>query len=749
MSSNIQQIVAKALLMISLLACSPTFASTPTAAANNSGVDLAQVDALAGQNNSNNPSIGSASNPAGLEAGAYVAPSQGRLWTLQNADIRSVIDEISRETGKNFIVDPRVQGNISIVSSTPLTNDEVYQVFLSALQVLGYSAIPTGQIIKIVPNSTANSLGATVGSSYNQGTGDQIIARVIPLQNVSADLLAPLLRPLLPDWANLSSYASTNVLIAVGPAQSVKRLAEIAAKVDVTNTNGIDLISLHYVSAIDVANTIQSLQSTEKADGTMPDVSVAADAASNSILLSGNKNARLKMRVLISELDAPTAAGTGGNTQVIYLHYLRAQDLVPILAGVAESYYRGPVGTVIGTRSQIGTDYASINNPSDDGQGSVAASPSESSGTAAATPAASPVAQPQQAQTTESDTNSADDDKPKIELIAEPNTNSIIINAPPMLMHILKNVITQLDIQPAEILVQALIAEVDQQTACQLGIQWGAITPAGSTGVLTPNNATTAFQAGIGLITGQGIHDLQGVITALQQNTNNNILSTPSVLVLDNHQAKIEVGQEVSVQASTYPGNAGGTTTASPYSTYQREKVTLHLYVTPQINQNNSLLLSIDQGNDTLQNPEDATSTTPVFNISSIKTSILVDSGNIIVLGGLIQNQYGDGTSGLPVLSNIPILGHLFRTDNTNSQKKDLMVFLRPIIVSKPGDSTYITQAKYNFARQEMLRWLQQTPRYEFQPIMNQTVPPSLNTKQLVKPFPQIPNTLPNPAPPP
>jgi general secretion pathway protein D len=656
--------------------------------------------------------VDNSSNSQSFKPMSFQSSGQSHLWNLQNADIHSVIDEISRETGKNFVVDPRVQGKISIVSSTPLNPDEVYQVFLSSLQVLGFAAIPAGPIIKIVPNADAKSLGALVASQNNPGHGDEIVVRAIPLQNVSAMQLAPILRPLIPEWGVLSYYAPSNVIIAAGPADSVRRLADIINRVDSTNANGIDMISLHYASALDVVNTIQSLEDAAKQQGNTPEVSVAAEPASNSVLLSGNKHARLKMRVLISELDTPSANGVSGNTQVINLRYLKAQDLVPVLAGVAKSYYRGPVGTVIGVRSKIGIDYTSLTNTNIGGNGS-------SSNETAAEPPQAPIipSQPaatQQVQTTTSEvTNPADEEKPKIELIAEPNTNSIIINAPPTLMSILRSVVTRLDVRPAQVLIEALIAEVDENTVAQLGIQWGSLTLPNTIGTAAID-AIPGFREGVGIINGKGIHNLQGVIQALGRDQGANILSTPAVLVLDNQQAQILVGQEVSIQESTYPGNGNGTTGASPYSTFGREKVALHLYVTPQITQGKSIQLSIDQGNDSLQNPND-TSTTPVINISSIKTAILANSGDIIVLGGLIQNQVASSNSHIPILGDIPLLGHLFRVDTNSSVKKDLMVFLRPIIVSNPCCSRAITDDKYQYMRDEQLGWLQTQPYFEKQ----------------------------------
>lgn len=700
---NMQQVTA--------MANQTTVASNTSAANNTTNVANNIANNIAAQSASTiQQSVSQQTNsdaPADVSNNAFPDKQEARLWNLRDVDIRSVIDEISRETGKNFIIDPRVQGKVTIVSTTPMSASEIYQVFLSTLQVLGFAAVPTGKVIKIVPNSDAKELGPTLAGRFNPGRGDEIVVRVIPVQNISAGQLAPILRPLLPEWATITAYVQSNVLIVAGSAESVNRLVQIVNRVDTTNANGIDMVTLRFASAIDTVNTIQSLQDSAKEQGITPDVYVAADNATNSILLSGNKQARLKMRVLISELDTPNSTASGSNTRVIYLHYLKAQDLVPILAGVAQSYYRGPVGTVIGTRTQVGTDYAAI----DTGQAPMGGTASpQGIQPAILQPVASVGSSNQaQAQTTTSTTaNSNEENKPRVELIAEPNTNSVIINAPATLMPVLVNVSSRLDIRPEQILVEALIAEVDEDTSQKLGIQWGSFTLANQTGI-TVGDAVEGFRQGIGILSGKGFHNLEGIINALAKDQNANILSTPAVVVLDNHQAKILVGQEVSIQDSSYPGNANGTAGASPFTTFDRERVALHLYVTPQINDTSSIQLSIDQGNDTLQDPQNVT-TTPVLNISSIKTSVLVNSGDIIVLGGLMQNQLTANNDRVPLLGDIPLLGGIFKTHNRTRTKKDLMIFLRPVILSTPQIKNYQTFDRYIYMRNQQLDWLAKQP---------------------------------------
>ncbi len=658
---------------------------------------------------------------------------QGHLWNLQNADIRSVIAEISRETGKNFIIDPRVQGKISIVSSTPLSRSAVYQVFLSTLEVLGYSAVPAGKVTKIVPSIDARSQATPIASQYRPGRGAEVVVRVIPVRNVQALQLVPILRPLLPDWGSINAINDANSLVIAGTAANVTRIANIIHRVDSTNANGIDMISLHYASAEDIVNTIQQLQQAAREQGENQRVSIAAEPQSNTILLSGNKQDRLKMRVLISQLDTPSASGASGNTQVVYLHYRRSEDLVPILAGVAQSYYRGPVGTVIGTRSLIGNQYDSISGAQGGGDDGSASNPQLIQATTSMShPAGTDSHMEAKVQTLQQGEHGKGH-KPRVEIIAEPNTNAIIINAPPTLMRTLRGVVSKLDIRPSEVLIEALIAEVDRNHDFNLGIKWGSVTGKNATGI-SPIDFIPGFRQGIGIINGKGLHNLQGVLNALTTDKNSEILSTPSIMVLDNNQAQIVVGQEVSIQSSEYPNNAGGSTGATPFTTFDREKVALHLYVTPQIDQNGSLTLALDQGNDTLENPEERT-TTPIVNISGIRTSVLVNSGDIIVLGGLIQNQYTHGNEHVPILGDIPGIGSLFTNYNKNKQKKMLMVFIRPIIIHNEAHGLQLTSGKYNYIRNAQLNWFRQQ-QYHYDPETNQFILPPWGKKvHLPQPF--------------
>lgn len=658
--------------------------------------------------------------PEKTEVAVEIPDSRKKLWNLRNADIRAVIAEVSRVTGKNFIIDPRVQGKISIVSSTPMSDKELYQVFLSMLQVSGYAAIPNGDIIKIVPNIDAKTVTTDLLSEMrNPPRGDDMLVEVIPVRYVPADQLIPVLRPLMPQWSSVSAYAPSNMLILSGRANNIKRLAAIIRQVDSSSASGIDMVPLKHALAMDVANTLKDLVKTQPGAVGHNQTMLAADDRSNAILLSGSRTERIRLRLLIERLDRQSPNGSNSNTQVVYLNYLRAEDLVPILAGIAQANFSGNVGTTIGTITRPELD--STNPASNLANGT--SSSSQSTGMSQTTSAApvNPVATPN---TTGATTQNEGSTKPTVQIIAEPNTNSIILNAPASLIRILKSVIGQLDIRPAQLLIEALVAEVDESDIQRLGIEWGSNQQTGR-----PSD----FRPGFAIINSQtSIDDFQAQLYALTERRKANILSTPSVVVLDNRQAKILVGKQVSVASTTYPNNAGGTTTASPYVTFDRVNVALHLYVRPQITRGRGIQLQIDQGNDTLDPANTTNSNNPTFKISSIVTSVHVESGDIVVLGGLTQDSLGNDNNGLPILGDIPGLGRLFQKNIRNREKRVLMVFIRPIILRNERDAVQVTGGKYNDLRQYQLDWLR---TQEYHDSNDDMLLPALRTANLPKPF--------------
>ena len=609
-----------------------------------------------------------------------------RLWNLQDADILSVINEVSQETGKNFVVDPRVSGKISLVSSKPLRKEEVYQVFLSVLGLLGYSAIPSGNVIKIVPNMESAEQAIALASKQSPGKGDEVVVRVVALDNISATQLMPIIRPMLPQWSNVATYSPGNVLILLGRATNLERIIKVIQDVDRAANNGIQIIPLHQAQAGQVAMVLNNLQAAARLAGEMPSISIAVDERSNSILLSGPKLQRLRISMLIAQLDAPSSTPSG-NTEVIYLRYQEAKTFAPLLGKIAQNI--------------MGKDNGARYNTSYSGSGS--------SGTASSTK--------------ETNTNFTN-------IQAEPSSNAVIITAPPMLMQALKSVISKLDIRPAQVLVEAIIAEIDESNLKSLGIQWGSVTPDNN---VQPSNVITDFpNLGAGVVGIMPHVQIRSVLSLLQNQNGVDILSTPQIVVLDNQKATIEIGQMVPTQNGSY-ASSNGVGTVTPFTTFDYKNVTLKLDVTPQINLGSSVLLKLKLKNDTLQNPQNP-GPLPLINTSAINNAVIINSDDVLVLGGLMSNSNNENINKVPILGDLPIVGTAFQQKAIRQQKRTLMVFIKPIIFQSSDNAMTITETKYN-----AIRTIQANFRDELQNIgrepLKTLLPPWKNSKDLPKPF--------------
>jgi general secretion pathway protein D len=622
--------------------------------------------------------------PANNDAGA-----KGRLWNLQDADILSVINEVSLETGKNFVVDPRVSGKISLVSSKPIKPREVYQVFLSVLGLLGYSAIASGNVVKIVPNLESGELATHIATSQSPGHGDEVVVRVIPLENVSAVQMLPVVRPMLPQWSNVSAYSPGNVLILMGHAANLERIVRVIQNIDNTSSSNIEIVPLHQASASQISTVLNNLENASRGNGESSPVTIGADERSNSILLSGSRAARLRLHNLIAELDAPVA-GSQGYTEVVYLRYLQAKNLAPILGKIAQNILR--------TGSQ------SLTPPPNQTPGNLA-----------------PTAK---GEIPDNTTN----------IQAETNTNALIITAPPTLMKALKTIVSKLDIRPAQVLVQAIIVELDQNDLKNLGIQWGARNPANPDEMPQGGASTSVSFPPLGEGT-YGIMphtQIRAVLSALENTTGVNILSTPSVVVLDNKKAVLKVGQEVPQQTGTY-ATTGSSSTVTPFNTIENKPVVLELDVIPQINLGNAVRLQINLKNDTLQNPDNP-GLNPIINTSQIQNSVIVNSDDILVIGGLVSNNITESTDKVPFLGDIPIVGLLFTHKRRTLERKNLVAFIKPIIVYNTNEATAITNTKYDNIRQSQINWPIDLTKEGQQKIEN-ILPLWKNNVSLPKPF--------------
>jgi len=591
----------------------------------------------------------------GLSTGTFAEPI---TLNLKDADIGAVITTVADVTGKNFIVDPRVKGKVTIISSRPMDKDAIYQVFLSLLSVHGFSAVESGNVVKILPDANAKQNALPVIDDTSHEDMDAVVTRIIELRNVSAAQLVPILRPLVPQQGHLAAYVPGNILIISDRAANIQRLVEIIDRIDLPNNDEIEIISLKHASATDIARTLTTLNQSSKAAGRQENAGqdtpiIIADERTNSILLGGTKSGRLRLRTLVSHLDTPLV--NEGNTQVIYLHYARAKDLVPILSGVNTSLEQ--------QAKAKGGAVAKSNNP--------------------------------------------------VNIQADDSTNALIITAPPSALSSLKSVVRQLDIRRAQVLVESVIAEVQANANNELGIEWVVDSTPGGNGpigvsnfgniagaaaaVTTKNlpNLPSGLTMGIGRFNSGNIN-FAAILHALKGDASTNILSTPSIITLDNQEAEIVVGQEVPFVTGSFTSTGSSTTPTNPFQTINRKNVGLTLKVTPQINEGNAINLSIDQSIDSLS-ASTSNAVDLVTTKRSIKTSILIEDGQMIVLGGLIKDDIKDTTNKVPLLGDIPVLGWLFTSKSSTKEKTNLMVFLRPTIIRDSALATRITDGKYRY----------------------------------------------------
>jgi general secretion pathway protein D len=611
-----------------------------------------------------------------------------RVWNLQDADILAVIDEVSRDTNKSFIIDPRVSGKISIVSSQPMDNQELYQVFLAALAVQGFSVSPVEKnVFKILPSQDAQG-DAAVGRNGNPDATQNIVVEVVPIENVSAQQLVPILRPLLPPWAVMSAYAPSNVLIISGSQSNVNNILDIIKKVDVASDQQYEIIALHNATAKDVTSTLNSLMDAVRMTGQPELISIAPDNRTNSLIVSGDIKQRMRIRILVSELDSknPTE-DAGNNVNVIYLHYLNAVEFAPVLARVAQANIAlsgGKNASEISALAATGGGGAISSTVTSTGSSDNSSSSGSDSNTdsslAAATAAAassSPMIQP------------------------EIDSNALIITAPPALLHTLKSIIAQLDVHPSQVLVEAAIVELSDSDLQKLGIQYGSVQSANSSSSSEESTSTPTFQPYVATIQNG---NWQVIISALQSNSNVNVLSTPSVMVLNNHSAMISDGKNLGVTSGSYITNGGGGSSSSnPFNTVARTDFTLSLDVTPQVT-GNLVQMKIQQKDTRLTDPS-STSANPESNDSQIKTSVLINSGSVLVLGGLVDDSTNYTVEKIPLLGDIPGIGRLFTYKEHSREKKNMMVFLHPVIVDSDEGDTDLTGNRYNLVRNLQLQW--------------------------------------------
>ncbi|NNP68319.1 type II secretion system secretin GspD [Acinetobacter sp. Ac_5812] len=630
---------------------------------------------------------------------------QAQTWkiNLRDADLTAFINEVADITGKNFAVDPRVRGNVTVISNKPLNKDEVYDLFLGVLNVNGVVALPSGNTVKLVPDSNAKNSGIPYDARSRAG-GDQIVTRVIWLQNTNPNDLIPALRPLMPQFAHLAAVAGTNALIVSDRATNIYQLENIVRNLDGTGQNDIEAISLQSSQAEEVIGLLETMSATGASkDFIGSRVRIIADNRTNRILIKGDPDSRKRLRQMVEMLDVPSADRLGG-LKVFRLKYASAKNLAEILQGLVT----GQSASSSSSNSNNNRSN-SINNLISNNQNS-----SSSTGSSVSTPSINLNSNSNNSQ----NSGITSFNQGGVSIIADPTQNALVVKADPQLMREIDAAIQQLDTRRQQVLIEAAIIEVVGNDADQLGVQWamgdlnsgvglinfsnvGSSLSKIAAGYLTGGAAGAGAALGAGAAIGlgkykegsNGSRQLYGaLIQALKENTQSNLLSTPSIVTMDNEEAYIVVGQNVPFVTGSVATT--GNSTVNPYTTVERKDVGVTLKVVPHIGEGGSVRLEVEQEVSNVEGKGQAADL--ITNKRAIKTSVLADHGQTVVLGGLVVDNATMGRQGLPILSDIPYVGRLFRADSKSKEKRNLLVFIHPTIVGDSDDVRRLSQQRYN-----------------------------------------------------
>jgi general secretion pathway protein D len=627
--------------------------------------------------------------PRQQDSGATITPN------YKDADLSQIIQAVSEVTGKNFIIDPRVNAKVTMLSTTPMSPAAFYEAFLSVLQVYGYVAIPAGKVIKIIPNTDARQLPSIDLPESVSSSSDEMVTQIITMKNISAAALVPLLRPLIPQQGHLAAYPSGNMLIISDRASNVSRIMKIIERMDESGDEPVEVVALRNASATELVRTVNLLNQGQGAEGAGAPIKVVADERANSVLISGEKSAKLRIKALIVNLDTPRAGN--GDTEVRYLLYADAEKLADKLKGQASATAKAQAGP--------------------QGQG---ATPAASSGSSGSNVDAS------------------------VTIWADVPTNALIITAPPKIMKSLMSVIDRLDIRRAQVEVEAMIVEVDVNKSANIGVQWlldggtslgygvtnlpGAGTGivdlasavlAGTSGLATTSTTTTATSTAgtaasslssaiptgatfaLGTYNSNTGKGFAAIIQALRSDGTSNIISTPRVITMNNEEAEVKVTQEIPLITGSYTSSTASVSgTTSPFETIQREEVGTILKVTPHISEGDVIQMKIEQ-EDSSPGAKLTDSADISTNKRSIKTTILIEDGGTIVLGGLMQDTVTESEDRVPGLGAIPLIGNLFKSRSGSRQKKNLLVFLRPKILRDQAATEAASSTRYDEIRNE------------------------------------------------
>lgn len=637
---------------------------------------------------------------------AVSSSAYAQTWkiNLRDADLTAFINEVADITGKNFAVDPRVRGNVTVISNKPLNKSEVYDLFLGVLNVNGVVAIPSGNTVKIVPDSNVKSSGIPYDAK-NRATGDQIVTRVIWLENTNANDLIPALRPLMPQFANLSAVPGANALIVSDRASNIYQLETIIRNLDGTDQHDIEAITLQSSQAEEMIGLLDSMTATGAAkDLKGARVRVIADNRTNRILIKGDTATRKRLRQLIEMLDVPAADRLGG-LKVFRLKYASAKNLAEILQGlVTGQAVSGADGRANSTSNSNNNMMGSANTTTNSGSSSSISTPAINLGGSS---------------TGNNQNNITSFNANGISIIADSSQNALVVKADPQLMREIESAIQQLDVRREQVLIEAAIIEVEGSDADQLGVQWALGDISSGVGLISFDNVGSSLASlaagylsggasGLGqALTGAGSSVVLGdykegsdgsrrlygaLIQALKENTKSNLLSTPSIVTMDNEEAYIVVGENVPFVTGSVSTNNG---TVNPYTTIERKDVGVTLKVIPHIGENGTVRLEVEQEVSGVKNSKGQASDL-VTSKRAIKTAILAEHGQTVVLGGLISDNSIYSRQSVPGLGAIPGVGRLFRSDAKTNQKRNLLVFIHPTIVGGGDDVRRLSQQRYS-----------------------------------------------------
>ena len=602
-----------------------------------------------------------------------VSAAQEYTVNLKDTDIQEFIKFVADVTGTTMVIDPNVKGKVRVISSKPVSQAELYDLFLSILDVQGYTAVRSGRVIRIVPSKDARSSPVPIMEDQSAMGNDEYVTQVIRLDNISAAKLIPVLRPLVPQQAHLAAYAPSNAIIISDIRSNIGRIVDIIERMDRSAIQTTEIIRLRYGVAEDVVSMLNTLEKSRQGEGADADKEavLVADKRTNSVVVTADELSVDRIRKLVTYLDTPLEQS--GNVRVIYLEYADATKTAEVLTRVMQNISRLEES---GSNKRAGSGESTIE--------------------------------------------------------ADEGTNSLIITADADEMAALEAVIARLDIRRAQVLIEAIIVEMTITEGQELGLQWlfandngvfggnvttdearrqsaanlaGALIPSDGSEDIGTREVAASLATIPGTTLGWGVVDesltMAVILNALESQGNSNILSTPSLLTLDNEEAYITVGSEVPFVTGSYTSTGVGNGASNPFQTIERQSVGVTLKVTPQINDGNAVVLDIVQEVSTLAPSLIASDL--ITNERKIETMVLANDGNIVVLGGLVSDEVKDNSEGVPLLSSIPLLGRLFRTDSVEVTKQNLLVFIRPTIIRDDEDLAGATAEKYRFIRDQQM----------------------------------------------